>query len=154
MPIIQHVIEGGWSTEAGPKAPTLARAADMIAVPWLVTAENIVYLRDGWFQKMPGAANVNGTATGASDHVNGCFDYWRSGTSGTPTQQRVIYAGTAVYTESSGTLSSIITGLVASQRPWFEVMNDVLIFAFSGVDVPQPWNQTTAANLGGSPPYF
>jgi hypothetical protein len=122
MALIQHVIEGGWSTESGPKAPTIARAADTIAVPWLDRAENIVYLRDGWFQKMPGAAIINSSATGASDHVNGIFDYWRSGTGGTPAQQRVVYAGTAVYTESSGTLSSIITGLVAAQRPWFEAV--------------------------------
>lgn len=154
MPTIQHVIEGGWSTEAGPKAPTLVRGQDTVVVPWLITAENLVYLKDGWFQKMPGAANVNGTATGASDHVNGIFDYWRSGTSGTPTQQRVIYAGSAVYTESSGTLTSRISGLVAAQRPWFEVMNDVLVLAFSGADVPRTWDQTTAANLGGSPPNF
>ena len=152
--ILQHVIEGGWSTEAGPKAPTIVRGEATVAVPWLNAAENVVYLKDGWFQKMPGAANVNGTTTGASDHVNGCYDYWRSGTGGTPTQQRVIYAGTAVYTEASGTLTARITGLVAAQRPWFEVMNDVLVLAFSGADVPRTWDQTTAATLGGSPPNF
>src|SRR3990167_2449288 len=151
MPIIQHVIEGGWSTEAGPKAPTIARAADMIAVPWLVTAENIVYLKDGWFAKMPGAANVNGTTMGATYHVNGIFDYFRSGTAGAPAQQRVVYSGDEVFTESSGTMTSIISGLVTAQRPWFEVMNDILIIAFSGADVPRTWDQTTAANLGGSP---
>lgn len=154
MATIQHALEGGWSTEAGPKAPTIVRGQDMIAVPWLVTAENIVYLRDGWFQKMPGATNVNSSATGASDNVNGIFDYWRSGTLGAPAQQRVIYSGTAVYTESSGVLTSIISGLVAAQRPWFEVMRDTLVMAFSGTDVPRTWDQTTAANLGGSPPNF
>lgn len=154
MATIQHVLEGGWSTEAGPKAPTIVRGENTIAVPWLINAENIVYLRDGWFQKMPGAANVNGTATGATDNVNGIFDYWRSGTGGSPAQQRVIYSGTAVYTESSGTLTSRISGLTAAQRPWFEVMRDTLVIAFSGADVPRTWDQTTAANLGGSPPNF
>ena len=154
MPTVQHVIEGGWSTESGPKAPTLVRGEQTISVPWLVTAENIVYLRDGWFQKMPGAANVNGTTMGATDHVNGIFDYWRSGTSGSPTQQRVVYSGDEVFTESSGTMTSIISGLVAAQRPWFEVMNDLLVIAFSGTDVPRSWNQTTAATLAGSPPNF
>ena len=153
MATIEHVITGGWSTESGPKAPTIARG-NTVEVPWLVNAENIVYLHDGWFQKMPGASNVNGTATGATDHVNGIFDYWRSGTSGAPAQQRVLYSGTAVYTESGGTLTSIITGLTASQRPWFDVVNDDLIIAFSGADVPRLWDQTTAANLGGSPPNF
>src|SRR3990167_5929280 len=118
MPIISHVIEGGWSTESGPKAPTIVRGENTVAVPWLTRADNVVFNKDGWPQKMPGAANVNSTATGASDHVNGIFDYWRSGTTGAPAQQRVIYAGTAVYTESGGTLTSRITGLTASQRPW------------------------------------
>ena len=154
MPTVQHLIEGGWSTESGPKAPTLVRGEQTISVPWLVTAENIIYLRDGWFQKMPGAANVNGTATGASDHVNGIFDYWRSGIAGTPVQQRVIYSGTQVYTESSGTLTSIATGLTASLRPWFEVMNDLLVIAFSGNTAPRSWDQTTFQNLAGSPPNF
>lgn len=154
MPTIQHTIEGGWSTEAGPKAPTLVRGEQLVSVPWLVTAENIVYLRDGWFQKMPGAANVNGTTTGATDTVGGVFDYWRSGTGGTPAQQRIVYAGTQVYRESSGTLTSIATGLVADARPWFEVMNDLLVIAFSGADVPRSWDQTTFQNLAGSPPNF
>lgn len=154
MPTIQHVIEGGWSTEAGPAAPTNLRGDATIIVPWLVTAENLIYNADGWYQKMPGASNVNGTATGASHHVNGIFDYWRSGAAGTPAQQRVLYAGTAVYTESGGTLTSIISGLTAAQRPWFEVMNDDLVIAFSGADVPRKWNQTAAANLAGSPPNF
>src|SRR3990167_10902112 len=152
MPTIQHAITGGWSTENGPKAPTIARGESTIVVPWLMTAENVIYLRDGWPQKMPGAANVNGTTMGAAYHVNGIFDYWRSGTGGTPTQQRVVYSGTEVFTESSGTMTSIVTGLTASQRPWFEVANDTLVVAFSGADVPRTWDQTTAANLGGSPP--
>ena len=99
MPRIAHVIEGGWSTESGPKAPTIQRDSNTVAIPWLVNAENIEYTRDGWFRKMPGAAVVNSTATGASDHVNGVFDYWLSGTSGAPNQQRMIYSGTAVYCE-------------------------------------------------------
>ena len=154
MPTIQHVIEGGWSTENGPKAPTLVRGEQLVGVPWLLRAENLVYTRDGWIQKMPGASNVNGTATGATDTVGGIVDYWRSGTGGSPAQQRTLYAGTAIYTESSGTLTSRITGLVADQRPWFEVMNDLLVMAFSGTDVPRSSDQTTFQNLAGSPPNF
>src|SRR3990167_5165119 len=154
MPTIQHAITGGWSTEQGPKAPTILRGTDTVEVSWLMSAENVIYNRDGWPQKMSGAANVNGTTMGAAYHTNGIFDYWRSGTGGTPTQQRVVYSGTEVFTESSGTMTSIISGLTASQRPWFEVMNDTLVIAFSGADVPRTWDQTTAANLGGSPPNF
>ena len=154
MPRIAHVIEGGWSTESGPKAPTIQRDSNTVAIPWLVNAENIEYTRDGWFRKMPGAAVVNSTATGASDHVNGVFDYWLSGTSGAPNQQRMIYSGTAVYSESAGTLTARISGLTAGQRPWFEVVEDDLVIAFSGADVPRVWDQSSAASLGGTPPNF
>lgn len=154
MALFQHAITGGWSTEQGPAAPTALVGRNTITVPFLVTGENIVYELDGWPRKMPGASNVNGTATGATDNVNGIFDYWRSGTGGSPTQQRVIYSGDEVFTESSGTLTSRISGLVTAQRPWFEVMNDDLVIAFSGTDVPRVWDQTAAANLGGSPPNF
>ena len=148
-------IEGGLNLEAGPSAPPVVREGNIVPIPWLVQADNIVYNFDGWPQKMPGASNVNSSATGASDHVGGIFDYWRSGTGTSTTQQRVIYSGTQIYTESSGTLTSVKTGLESGKMPWFEVMNDVLVIATSSsVDVPMTWNQTTFANLGGTPPAF
>lgn len=158
--IFAHEIDGGWNTEAGPSAPYRLRAQDAIgiptvSVPWLVNARNIIYSRDGWPRKMPGASNVNGTATGATDVVMGLFDYWRSNTSGDPTQQRLLYSGTQYYRESGGTLTSIDTGNESGRMPWFEVMNDACVIATtSTVDVPSVWDQTTFANLGGSPPNF
>lgn len=148
-------IDGGYDTEQGPSAGFRQRADGLISIPWLLEAQNIVYLADGWFQKMPGASNVNASATGASDHVNGIFDYWRSGTGTAPSQQRILYAGTALYSESGGTLTAIKTGLEAQKMPCFAVMNDTLVIATtSSVDVPMTWDQTTFANLGGSPPAF
>jgi hypothetical protein len=79
----------------------------------------------------------------------------RSQTVGIPTQQRVIYAGTQIYRESGGTMVSIKTGLEAGKMPAFEVMNDDLIMTTtSTVDVPLKYDQTSVANLGGSPPNF
>mgnify|MGYP001562298782 FL=1 len=160
MAHVALAIDGGWTTDSGPSAPYLVKSQDAfgiptLSVPWLMEAQNVVFATDGWPQKMPGASNVNGTATGATDHVNGVFDYWKSNTSGAQTQQRIVYAGTQIYSESSGTLTSRKTGLEAARMPWFEVMNDDLVIATSSaVDVPMAWDQTTFANLGGSPPNF
>ena len=153
-------IDGGWSTDFGPSAPFNVKGTGvagevLVSVPWLVEAQNLVYNLDGWPQKMPGASNVNATATGASDHVTGIFDYWRSRNAGNPAQQRLLYAGTAIYSESGGTLTAIKTGLEAETMPWFEVMNDECVIATtSTTDVPMVWDQTTFANLAGSPPNF
>ena len=153
--IFTFALEGGLNLEAGPSVPAVVREGNIIPVPWLVLVENVVYNFDGWPQKMPGASNVNSTATGAAHHVNGLFDYWRSGSGATAVQQRIVYSDTQIYSESAGVLTSIKTGLEASMMPWFEVMNDVLVIATSSsTDVPMTWNQTTFANLGGSPPNF
>lgn len=160
MAVMALSIEGGVNTELGPSAPhrTLGVLPDgtiRVSVPWLVRANNIAYTLDGWFEKMRGASNVNATATGTTDTVAGIFDYWRSTASGTPTQQRVCISGTQFYTESGGTLTSQATGLPADVRWAFEVMNDALVIADSdATSVPRQWNQTTFANLGGSPPNF
>src|SRR5437773_576394 len=137
MPIIPISIDGGVSTELGPSAPSGQKGDGTVSVPWLIEAQNVIFNLDGWVQKMPGAANVNSIATGATDAVMGIADYWRSGTGPTQSQQRVIVAGTQIYTESGGTLASRRTGLEANQMPWFEVMGDVLVIATSSsVDVP------------------
>lgn len=150
-------LDGGWNPEAGPMAPTRISGDNLVSVPWLVEAQNLVYSADGWLRKMPGASNVNTTATGASDNVMGIFDYHRSTASGDPVQRVVVYADTQIYSWTPGetTLTSIATGRVADVMPAFEIMNDVLVLAeTSTTDVPATWNQTTFANLGGSPPNF
>lgn len=150
-------LDGGYNTEAGPLAPSRIENDLTVHVPWLIEAQNIIYTADGWFRKMPGAANVNSSATGASDAVTGIFDYWRSTASGDPVQRIVVQAGTQMYSYTLGdaNLTSIATGREASTMPAFEVMNDVLVIAdTSTTDVPASWNQTTYADLGGSPPNF
>lgn len=150
------VIDGGWSTERGPSAGFPIDQAGMVHVPFLVDAENLVYTADGWVRKMPGASRVNTVTTGATDAVMGIFDYIRSGTGVSTVQKRVIYAGTAIYKDDAdGVWDSLKTGLEANRMPWFEVMNDILVMATdSTVDVPQAYDQTTIADLGGSPPNF
>jgi hypothetical protein len=154
MATIPVLIGGGVSTEAGPSYAAAPSDAGL-SVPWLIDCNNAVFNLDGWPQKAPGAAKVNSSTTGASDHVLGMYDYWKSGTSGSPTQQRIIYSGTAFYRESGGTLTSIATGWESGKMPWFEVVNDDLIVTTtSTVDVPSTWDQSSFGALGGTPPNF
>ena len=157
MTIFSLSIDGGFNSEAGPSAGFRLKDNTVVSVPWLVRANNVVYNLDGWPQKMPGASKVNSSATGAGNqHMMGIFDYWRSTAAGDPTQDRVCYSGTAIYKEDvDGVWDSLATGLEEDKMPAFEVMNDNLVMASnSNVDVPQTYNQTTIANLGGTPPNF
>lgn len=148
-------IGGGWNTEMGPSAKVPFQGPGAGVVPWLVRMENAVYTQDGWPIKMPGGTRVNATATGATDHVMGLFDFWRSANGLFPTQRKVVYSGSAIYVEVNGTLTSIQTGLETLKMPAFETMNDNLVMATdSDTDVPLTYDQTTVSNLGGSPPNF
>lgn len=157
-------ITGGWSSDAGPSAPTLARDTPgglVVSVPWLIDAENVVYHLDGWPRKMRGASATNATAvteSGSGITFMGIFDYWRSTASGDPVQSQFAVAGTQMFSSTDGaTWTSRATGLQTDRTPAFAVMNDLLVIATdSTVDVPQSWNQTdaTTSNLAGTPPNF
>lgn len=155
LQVVEIIPGGGLSTEAGPLVHVAPDAEGHIVLPYLIECQNAIFDTDGWPRKAPGASKVNSSATGASDAVLGIFDYWKSGTSGSPAQQRLVYSGTALYRESSGTMTSITTGLESGKMPWFAVINDDCVFSTtSTVDVPGVWDQSTYAALGGSPPNF
>lgn len=149
-------IDGGYNTEAGPSAGFRANEAGVVSVPWLTRANNVTFSLDGWPRKMPGASKVNSSATGATDHVMGIFDYWKSTTSGDLVQKRLIYSGTDILKDDAdGIFDSLSLTLEADKMPWFEVFDDKCIMAStSTVDVPQTYDQSTIANLGGTPPNF
>lgn len=156
MPTKRKVVplpfEGGWSTALSPEAEKITH---------LLQAQNCYYTLDGGIRKIPGAVRLNSTQlteSGAAITVNGLFDYWKSGTTGSPTQRRMAYAGTQLWSEAgTGVWTSRKTGLEANKRPCSLIYNDLFIWSSSSlVDVPQKWNQTDAgtSNLGGSPPNF
>lgn len=68
------------------------------------------------------------------------------------TAKTVIAHGTAVYTvsEVDGTTTSIKTGLSAATDYFFDQSNDQL-YTVNAVDVPQYWDGTTWAVVGGTP---
>ena len=88
------VFDGGWSTDLGLTMETLADEAGRIKIPFLIAAENVEYDLDGGPRKIGGATKLNSTVVESGEEIRGLYDYWRQGTGGTPTQKRVIHAGT------------------------------------------------------------
>ena len=155
---IQIDIAGGWATDMGPSF-TGAPAGGRLAVPWLVTAENVGWSLDGWPKKIGGSSRLNATAiteAAVAVTVEGLIDYWKQGTAGSEAQDRVAVAGTKYLKEDAdGTWDDIVTGKEANKTPCFTIFkDDCVISTTSNVDVPYVWDQSAGAILGGTPPNF
>lgn len=152
---IRHVFDGGWATDFGPTAEVSVQGG-LVRIPFLLAAENVFFELNGGMRKIGGLAKVNSSAIGSGEEIRGIFDYWRLGTSGSPTQKRVVHAGTVIYKDDAdGTFTSIKTGLVDNAVPNYATFNDLLVISSdTSTDVPFSWDQTTFQNLAGSPPNF
>jgi hypothetical protein len=115
-----------------------------------------VYEFDGGIHKAPGTAKLNASALESGATVRGLTDYWRQGTSDSPTQRRVIHVGTKVkYDQADGTFIDMLTGMSSTSIPNYETFDDLLLISSSDPsDLPRSWDGTTAQNLAGSPPNF
>jgi len=153
---IRHTFAGGWATDLGLTSESLADEAGRVSIPFLINAENVEYDLDGGPKKIGGATKLNATTVESGEEIRGLYDYWRQGTSGTPTQKRVIHAGTKILKEDvDGVFDDLFTGLEDGKIPAYEAFDDILIIASdSTTDVPKSWDQTTAQNLAGTPPNF
>lgn len=149
------VWDGGWATDLGPSFP-IPPQNGTLKIPFLLQADNVIYELDGGPHKIGGSSRFNTTAITGSVTVSGFYDYWRQGTASAEAQRVVAYAGTDLWSDQgTQTFVSILSGLESGKEPCFAVFQDNLLWAStSNVDVPQTYNQTTIANLGGSPPNF
>lgn len=163
MPSLQksvyHRFNGGWATSYGPtsEAAPQARSGNLtVDIPFLLHAEDLVYELDGGPHKAPGATKLNSSALASGAEVKGLFDFWITGSSGTPTQHRVCHVGTVIMSDDAdGSFTNLFTGLESGKTPCYSVLGDLLVMATdSTVDVPKSWDGTTAQNLAGSPPNF
>lgn len=147
---------GGFATDFGPSANVSASGDGTISLPFLLEAENVFFELDGGPHKIGGTTKLNSAAINSGNEIRGLCDFWRQGTSGTPSQRRVLYSGTAIYADNAdGTFSSIKTGLEDDKVPCFTVFNDKLIMSSDSItDPPMTYDGTTVTNLGGSPPQF
>ena len=136
---ITHVFSGGWATDFG---PTFYGAPDQglqFKIPYLTNAKNLVYEFDGGPRKAPGTTLLNESSLGASTGVMGVFDYWKQGTSGSPSQRRIVHAGTNIYQDAgSGVFSSLFSGMTSGAIPQYSTFKDLMITGNdSTADVPK-----------------
>lgn len=152
----RHLFGGGWATDFGPSANVGPNQMGDVLLPFLVDAVNVYFELDGGPHKIGGTSKLNAAAMESGAAIRGLFDYWRQGTSASPTQKRVAYASTKILADAAdGTFVAIKTGLEDEKVPCFTVFNDNLIMSSdSTVDVPMTYDQTTVTTLGGSPPNF
>lgn len=154
---IYHSFGGGWATDFGTEATTLAPdRSGNIVVPFLTKAENLYYGFDGGPHKAWGTSKVNSSALESGATVKGMVDLWLHGTAGSPTQHRVIHVGTTIKKDDAdGAFTNLFTGLEAGKVPAYSIFEDILIMSSnSTTDVPKSWDGSTAQSLAGSPPNF
>lgn len=154
---IRHQFAGGWSSDFGPNIDAAPDDGGTLQLPFLVDAENVIFELDGGPHKIGGTAKVNSTVMEAGASVTGLYDYWRQGSSGAPSRRRVVHVGTKVLADvDDGSFSqTLFTGLSPNAVPNYATFDDRLIISSdSAADTPKTWDQTTAADLGGTPPRF
>ncbi len=153
---LRHLFAGGWSTDSGPSTEQPIGEGDIIQLPFLVEAENVVFEFDGGPHKAPGTSRLNSGALESGAAIKGLTDYWKQGTAASPTQKRVLHVSTVIKKDDAdGTFTDIFTGLESGKVPAYSQFDDFLIISSdSNVDVPKSWDQTTAQDLAGTPPNF
>ncbi len=156
MKWVSHKFGGGWATDWGPSVYMAPTPDGKVIIPFLTTAQNIVYELDGGVRKMPGTAKLNSTVLESGSAVMGLFDFWRQGTTGSPIQKRVVHVGTTIKADNAdGVFANIGTGFASGAVPNYSVFDDLLIISSdASADVPKSWDQTTFQSLAGSPPNF
>ena len=149
---------GGLATDFGPSF-TAAPQNGALPIPFLLSADNVLYELDGGPHKVGGSTRLNAAAIAdGTNIVHGFFDAWYQGIGGSETQIEWAYVGTGLYSmpAMSGVWTNQLAGLEDSREPCFFMAGDVCIWAStSSIDVPRALTTgPTAANLGGSPPNF
>lgn len=153
---IRTLFGGGFASDFGPSADIPPNQSGDIILPFLVEAENVFFELDGGPHKIGGTDKLNTVTIESGEQIRGLFDFWRQGTSASPTQKRVVHAGTKILADAAdGTFVAIKTGLTDEAVPCYTIFNDHLIISSDSItDVPQSFDGTTCANLGGTPPRF
>lgn len=153
---VTHTFNGGLATDFGAVADLGDAPSRAMQVPFLVRADNLFYRQNGAIRKINGINKYNSVTIESGEEIRGEFEYVKLGTGGSPTRKKVVVAGTKYLADGNdGTFVAFQTSMQDDSVPCFCVFNDVLIISTDNTsDVPKKWDQTTAADLGGSPPRF
>ncbi|MGE0373168.1 MAG: hypothetical protein AB7Q01_14970 [Gammaproteobacteria bacterium] len=151
--VLRHVFDGGWSPDLSPRTLAGPDASGLVRIPYLTTAENIVYELDGGPRKAPGTSKVNSSELESGAAIVGCYDCWFHGSSGTPAQHRILNIGEKIKADDAdGVFADLFTGLNDSAIPTYTMLEDLLIIGLDGSDTIKSWDGSTAQALAGSPP--
>lgn len=152
---VRHIFSGGFAPDFGPTTETPVDQFGRVMIPFLTKAENVFFELDGGPHKIGGTTKLNSSVVESGAVITGLFDYWRTGTAGSPVQKRIIHAGTKILKDDAdGIFDDLFTGLSSGAVPSYNTFDDILIIASDSSDVPRSWDQTTAQNLAGTPPNF
>lgn len=144
---------GGWATDFGPSATVAPQPGGVIPIPFLVDADNCTFELDGGPRKIRGTTTLNASAEESGAAIRGITDFWIIGTSGSPTQKRVIHVGTKVKKDDAdGTFDDLITGLSTTTIPSYATYDDELVIMSTGGVAPQKWDGTTVGTFGTNTP--
>ena len=150
---VSHAFTGGWSTDTGINVVNPPQQQGF-PIPFLVDAENVLFNLDGSVVKIPGTSKLNSTVMASGGTVQGIFDYWNVGVTGTAVQHRIVHVGTTIKKDDGdGTFTTLRASLVDGAIPSYAVLEDLLVMA-SDSNVPFSWDGTTFQALAGSPPDF
>lgn len=152
---LRHSFGGGLATDLGSLAD-LDTDGGRVSIPFLLSADNAFFELSGSIRKIGGSSKYNSVTIESGQEIRGMFEYVRQGTAGSPSRKRVVHAGTKILADNNdGTFVEIKSGLEDDKVPNYVVFTDLLIMTTdSNTDVPIKWDQTTVANLGGTPPNF
>jgi len=152
---ITCTFQGGWMTDMGPSFYGAPAQDKTLPIPFLSTADNLIYTLDGGFGKMGGTLPLNPSPIiSTTTQITALFDFWKNGTGGTPNQQRLAVAGTNVYNDNAdGVFVSLGTpNLTAGATAHIgQGYDTAVICTDSTADTPKSYDQTTYGNLAGSP---
>ncbi len=156
LAVIRHIISGGWSTDLGQNAEAIPDNAGIVSIPFLVDAENIFYELDGGIHKIGGTSKLQAGALESGAQIRGIYDFWRQGTSGSPTQDVMVQVSTKIYKMDNvdGTFEDLGITITDDAVPHWATFDDLLIISNSDNDTPQKWDGTTAGNVGTNTPLF
>jgi len=150
---IRHLFGGGWAPDKSDVAEVRVIESSetfmVVEVPFLSVALNVEFTLGGGTRKIGGTSKVNSTALESGAAIMGGYDYWKHGSSGSPTQKRLVAVGTKVKKDDAdGSFADIITGWTAGAIPHFSQFVDVAIIANNATaDVPRSYDQTTVRRL-------
>lgn len=142
---VRHVFSGGWATDFGPNAEVGVSQNGLVEIPWLNPADNCIYELDGGPRKVGGLTKFNSSALESGASIRGLYDYWKMGTSGTPSNRRIVYVNDSIYSDNNdASFVQIDSGMETGEVPVFAQMDDEVVWMTTSTsDPPKRYDGTT-----------